>query len=280
MEDFLARPQAPWALRLVPPFPTVAARILALIGKEDIGTQQISDLIKLDPSFSAELLRFANSALFGVSRQVTSLSHGVILLGLERVKTMATFVALNKMVKSALKVRVLRRCWVHSLVTAMISDAAAHRLQVLRDAAYSAGLLHNLGSLGLMSAYPDCYARMLEVSNDYGFDLLKTERDLFEIDHCAAGAYLAQDWNFPDEIAAVLATHHDAPVREELSLENIVRIAWRLADVLGYASFSPDKDWRYEDLLGYLPGVERCWFGRGEEAARQEIEERLATTPL
>ena len=47
------------------------------------------------------------------------------------------------------------------------------------------GLLHNLGTLGLMSAYPDEYPRMLEVSNDFGFDLLNTERDLFEIDYCA-----------------------------------------------------------------------------------------------
>ena len=52
----------------------------------------------------------------------------------------------------------------------------------------------------MMSAYPDEYSRMLEVSDDFGFDLLNTERDLFEIDHCAAGAYLAQDWGFPDEL--------------------------------------------------------------------------------
>jgi HD-like signal output (HDOD) protein len=64
-------------------------------------------------------------------------------------------------------------------------------MRVGRDAGYTAGLLHNLGALGLMSAYPSEYSRMLEVSRDFGFDLLNTERDLFEIDHCAAGAWLA-----------------------------------------------------------------------------------------
>jgi len=73
---------------------------------------------------------------------------------------------------------------------------------------------------------------MLEVSKDFGYDLLQTERDLFEIDHCAAGAYLAQDWNFPDELAAAIATHHDALVPNECSLENVVKLSWRLADSL------------------------------------------------
>jgi len=280
IQDYLARPQAPWALRLVPPFPTVAARILVLVTREDISTQEIGDLIKLDPSFSAELLRFANSALFGVSRQVTSLPHAVSLLGLDRVQTMATFVSLNKLVQSSLKVRALRKCWVHSLVTAMVAEGAAQLVSVPHDAAYTAGLLHNLGSLGLMSAYPDCYARMLEVSNDYGFDLLKTERDLFEIDHCAAGAFLAQDWNFPDEIAAAIANHHEPPVQAERSLDNVVKLAWRLADTLGYAAFSPDREWAFDELLSYLPGLEKGWLGAGLDDSKAEIANRLAATPL
>jgi HD-like signal output (HDOD) protein len=80
------------------------------------------------------------------------------------------------------------------------------------DTAYTAGLLHNLGTLGLMSAYPEEYSRMLDVTQEFGFDLLQTERDLFDIDHCLAGCYLAQDWDFPDELAAAIAVHHEDPV--------------------------------------------------------------------
>ena len=88
-----ARPQAPWALRLLPPFPAIAHRILSLASQEDVGAHEIGRLIKLDPSFSAELLRFANSALFGAQREITSLTQAVARLGMERVRSMATFVA-------------------------------------------------------------------------------------------------------------------------------------------------------------------------------------------
>jgi putative nucleotidyltransferase with HDIG domain len=279
MTELLARPQAPWALRLVPPFPAVAHRILALVGKEDVNTHELGDLVKLDPSFSAELLRFANSALFGLRREVTSLAQAILMVGTDRIKTMATIVALNRMVRVSVRIGALRKVWVHSLVTAVIAEEAARIVGSDRDVAYTTGLLHNLGTLGLMSAYPDEYSRMLEVSDDFGFDLLETERDLFEVDHCAAGAYLAQDWDFPDELAAAIAVHHDHPVPGAVNLDNLIQVSWRLADVLGYAAFSPDRRWDWEDLIAFLPVSRSSWLGESPETAKTTIESRLANAP-
>jgi HD-like signal output (HDOD) protein len=120
---------------------------------------------------------------------------------------------------------------------------------------------------------------MLEVSNDFGFDLLSTERDLFEIDHCLAGCYLAQDWNFPDELAAAIAGHHDEPVPGETTLDNLIRVSWRLADTLGFAAFSPDKEWTYEGLIAFLPNI-GSWLGESAETARRELDDRLSSVPV
>jgi putative nucleotidyltransferase with HDIG domain len=277
MTETFARPQAPWALRLVPPFPAIAHRILALVGQEDVKFRELGDLVKMDPSFSAELLRFANSALFGARREVTSLPHAIVMVGTDRIKTMATMVAMNRMVRSSVRIAALRKVWVHSLVTAFIAEEAARITRSDRDNAYTTGLLHNLGTLGMMSAYPDEYSRMLEVSDDFGFDLLKTERDLFEIDHCAAGAYLAQDWDFPDELAAAIATHHDEPVPGEISLDNLIKVSWRLADALGYAAFSPSRLWTWEELMEFLPHAGSSWLGESPEAAKSKLNSLLAS---
>jgi putative nucleotidyltransferase with HDIG domain len=235
----------------------------------------------MDPSFSAELLRYANSALFGARHEVHSLHQAILLVGLDRIRTMATMVAVNRMVRSSVGVAALRKVWVHSIVTAFIAEEAARvSFVVPRESAYTLGLLHNLGTLGLMSAFPQEYSHMLEVSNDFGFDLLNTERDLFEIDHCAAGAYLAQDWDFPDELAAAIATHHDEPVFEERSLDNLIRVAWRLADTLGYAAFSPDKSWPYKEIIAFLPNVTSSWLGESPAAARAALDEKLSNAPI
>ena len=280
MSQLLARPQAPWALRLLPPFPAIAQRVLTLVSQEDVGVRELGDLVKMDPSFSAELLRFANSALFGVRHQVKGATQAIVLLGLERVKTMATLVAVNRMVRSAVRVEALRKIWIHSLVTALIAEEAARVSGVPADIAYTAGLLHNLGTLGLMSAYPEEYSRMLAVTQDFGFDLLQTERDLFDIDHCLAGCYLAQDWNFPDELAAAIAVHHEDPVAGEASLDNVVKVSWRLADALGYLAFPPDKPWSYAELVAFLPNASSFARGKPLEEFKAAIAQRLSAAPI
>lgn len=279
MSQLLARPQAPWALRLLPPFPAIAQRVLTLVTQEDIGIRELGDLVKMDPSFSAELLRFANSALFGVRQGVKSVSQAIVLLGLDRVKTMATLVAVNRMIRSAVRVDALRKVWIHSLATALIAEEAARVSGIAADTAYTAGLLHNLGTLGLMSAYPEEYSRMLDVTREFGFDLLQTERDLFDIDHCLAGSYLAQDWDYPDELAAAIAVHHEEPIAGEISLDNVVKVSWRLSDTLGYVAFPPDKPWSYPELIAFLPNASS--FGRGKpEEFQASIAKRLSAAPI
>ncbi len=279
MTDAFARPQAPWALRLVPPFPAIAQRVLALTSVEDVSIRELGDLIKMDPSFSAELLRFANSALFNMRREVTSLAQAIMMSGTERVKTMATLVAINRMIRSSVQIAALRKVWNHSLATAVIAEEAARSCGLQPEAAYTGGLLHNLGTLGLMSAYPSEYSRMLEVSDDFGFDLLQTERDLFEIDHCAAGAYIAQDWCFPDELVATIATHHNPPVPREASVNNIVCVSWRLGEALGFAAFSPELEQSWEDLAALLPETRSSWLGGSQEEVIAEVAARLAAVP-
>ena len=245
------------------------------------GPHEVGELVKMDPSFSAELLRLANSALFGARREVTSLTHAIMMVGTDRVKTMATMVAVNRMVRTS-----VRSASVAESVDPQPGDrghrgrSGAGRAVRLATTRIRRGLLHNLGTLGLMSAYPAEYSRMLEVNNDFGFDLLRTERDLFEIDHCAAGAYLARDWDFPEELAAAIATHHDEPVAGDLSLDNLVRVSWRLSDTLGYAAFSPDRVWTYDELIAFVPNARACWLGESAEVAKQELNVRLSAAPI
>jgi putative nucleotidyltransferase with HDIG domain len=251
-----------------------------MVHNEDLAIHDLGNLVKMDPSFSAELLRFANSALLGARHEVKSVSQAIIMLGLDRVKTLATLVAVNRMVRASMRVEALRKVWVHSLVTALIAEEAARVTGIPTDTAYTAGLLHNLGTLGLMSAYPEEYERMLSVTLDFGFDLLQTERDLFDIDHCLAGCYLAQDWDFPDELAAAIAVHHEEPVTGEVSLDNVVKVSWRLSDALGYIAFPSEKDRSFDELVAFLPNSASFAHGKSRRQFKAAIDDRLSAAPI
>ena len=166
MPELRAKPARPWALRLLPPFPAVASRILSLVDDDRAATQQISECIKLDATFTAEILRVANSALFGAVREIGTVKHAIHLLGLNRVKAISTLIAVSAMVKPALRIEALRKVWLHSLITAILTEESARISKSSLDGAYTAGLLHNLGVLGLMSAYPEEYARLIDDSTN------------------------------------------------------------------------------------------------------------------
>ena len=72
MPKLLAKAERPWALRLLPPFPAVANRVLSLVARDNIAASEIGAIIKIDPTFTAEILRVANSALFGFRREIAS----------------------------------------------------------------------------------------------------------------------------------------------------------------------------------------------------------------
>jgi HD-like signal output (HDOD) protein len=279
MPERLAKPTRPWALRLLPPFPAIAQRVLSLVDNDTTAANQISECIKLDATFTAEILRVANSALFGAAREIYTVKHAVNLLGLNRVKAMAVLIAVNAMVKPAMRIEALRKVWVHSLITAILTEESARISRSSLDGAYTAGLLHNLGVLGLMSAYPEEYAGMIDVSAEYGLDLLGTERDLFEIDHCAAGACLAAEWNFPEPIVVAIASHHEEP-RKSAALFNLVQICWRLADVVGFGAFPMEKPWTYEELVSLIPNQTTSWLTAGANVVEGEISSRLSNLRL
>ena len=271
----------PWALSTPPPFPAIAMKVLELLGKEDVDVRQVVRWLQADPIFSSEMLRVANSALYGTSRQIRSVHHATLTLGLDFVKALAVTVGLRAYVKSAMKEPILRRCWAHSLACGILSQELATACLLKADEAYTAGLLHDIGRLGLLAAYPVEYANVLNVAVEYSFDLLHCERELFDIDHCQAGAWLAEQWKLPAELATIAAHHHDEPTltyaNQPPDLLLMVRLACRLADLLDFSVVKARQSMTVEQILEYLPEAARIRFPTDMEALKVKVTQRVQT---
>src|SRR5690554_6208677 len=93
------RPKAPnndrpWAIKSLPPFPAVALQLLGLLDDVNVPMKQVVSLLRIDPALSAEILRVANSALYGLRSRVDSISRAVVILGTDAVKRLALTMAL------------------------------------------------------------------------------------------------------------------------------------------------------------------------------------------
>ncbi len=173
---------------------------MATVSKEDVDIHEVGKLIAAEPVFATRVLQLANSPLFALQRQVRTISHAIILLGLDRVKAITFTRALQDFVTPALKIKALRACWQNCLATALLAEKLARAARMDTDFAYVAGLVRDIGRLALLVKYPEPYSNLLAVSGEQQFDLLMMERELFDIDHCQAGAWLMQQLPFPPEL--------------------------------------------------------------------------------
>jgi HD-like signal output (HDOD) protein len=267
----------PWAADKLPPFPLVASRLVQLLAEEDPDISEVGRMIAAEPVFATRVLQMANSPLFALTAQVKTLSHAIVVLGLARVKSITVTRALGDFVAPVLSVRSLRVCWQNSLAGALLAEKLGRACKMDTDVAYVAGLLRDIGRLGLLVKYPDSYANLLEVSGEHSFDLMNTERELFDVDHCQAGAWLMEQMPFPPELTEVVVHHHDTPIDNSFRMVHLIRIADRMADALGFAVVAQVNRPQFSEVLEELPAAALLRFNHDEEGLRAEIDTRIQT---
>jgi len=247
-------PTLPSVLNELPPFPIVAIKALQLVSNEKAPMRELSELISTDAALSSEILRIANSALYGLRMEVESALTAMVLLGLDRIKSVVVTSALRHYIGRSLDAPWMRTCWRHSLATALLAKDLAKGSTTSEDVAYTAGILHDLGRLALAMAFPTRYSEFVMNPEPTSLATLEAERELFGIDHCQAGEMLMSRWNIPRNLVAVAAQHHDLPRGNDPSVLTLVRYGCRLADALGFEVVRGGRRTSYEDLVAEFPG--------------------------
>ena len=275
-----ATPQAgvdrPWAIKSLPPFPAVALQLMSLLDDDEAPMKQVVTLLRIDPALSAEILRVSNSALYGLSRRIDNVSHAVVVLGTESVKRLALTVALGRFSQRFLNDKALRVCWDHSVACALVGERLAEHTSGSQDRAYTAGLLLDVGRLALLSCYPAEYGNLIEVARENDFDQLECERQMFDIDHCAAGEWLGRHWNLPNDLVEAIATHHTRQP-DDSSTPSIAAAADRIADTLGFSALRMPAKYTIEETIAALPVIDQAAALASISAMEDEIREAINT---
>lgn len=220
------------ALAKLPPFGPVAVSLMRLFDRDDVEMHDIVRLVSSDVALTSQLLALANSPLFGVQTPIQDLQHAITVLGTDRTKALATTLAMRSFLSSAPKTPILRRIWKHGLATAVIAEVLAPSYGVSKDLAHVAGILHDVGRVALLAAYPEQYAALAIRTHENTECILLAERAQFGLDHCQAGRLLGESWHFPKELQQVVAHHLESPDGQDLL--SLVQTACPLATDMGF----------------------------------------------
>jgi len=262
-------------LQKIPPFPPIAARLLKLLSNDSVSVNEIAELIASDPIFSARILSRVNSAAFGLSHPVGNIRQAVALLGLERTRQLTLTVATSAYTQGALRVVELRRCWEHTVATAILSDEIARACEIFKDNAYSAGIIHDIGRLGLLVAYPKKYTKIIRDADALSLDALDLEREQFGMDHTEIGRTLVERWKLPQEFRLIAGRHHDPCEGGELDLLRVVRVACRLAVALGFGISTTPVTLEPDSILNELPSGARKNLAGSAPDLNAQLEQRI-----
>jgi HD-like signal output (HDOD) protein len=224
------------ALAKLPPFGPVAVSLMRLFNREDVEIQDIVRLVSADVALSSQLLAMANSPIFGVQTSIRDLQHAITVLGTDRTKALATTLAMRSFVSDAPKTPVLGRIWRHGIATAVIAEVLAPSYGRSKDLAHVAGILHDIGRIALLAAYPKQYGELAIRTHENTDSILVAERQQFGLDHCQAGKLLSESWRFPVELQQVAAHHLETPVGQDLL--SVVQTACRLAADLNFPAIA------------------------------------------
>lgn len=200
----------------LPTMPATASQILQLAADPRANARQLAQIIEQDPALSAQVLRYANSSLYGYAGKINNLQTAIArVLGFEYVMNLALGFSIGK----ALRVPKdgpfgMDAFWQHAVCCARLVEMLSQRLprgqRPPRGTAYLGGLLQNLGRLVLGHTFQAEFFllnRFAEANPD--MPSCELEHQVLGVTHDQIGAWLMEAWGLPLELVTAVRYHHD-----------------------------------------------------------------------
>lgn len=220
----------------LPSPPGMAIQILQMCQMDDVSIGDLADTLASDPALSLRILKYANSALVGASKEITSVRNAVVLLGLRSVRLMAlSFSLVSADDPSACRGFDYDRFWAHSVACAVSSRyLAGHGVAPVPEEAFATGLLAHIGKMVFAIAMPEHYPSVLQVAGGTLGRTEKYEAGSLGASHHDLGADLLIDWGIPQRMAQAVRHQHTP---DKVDGDEVVR---KLAAILGAATNMAD----------------------------------------
>ncbi len=221
----------------MPPLPQSISRILELTKSTKSSAQDLTKVLEHDPKLTVNMLKLANSSFYGFSRKISTISHAIVCLGLDTVKSIALTSSTQEMLNNEVPAYALEKgmLWQHSICCATCARIIAKRIGFKEsEEAYIAGLLLDIGKIILSSYAEDYFIQIIEKSNNNRSSFDSVEQEVLGFDHPKIGGRIIKKWNLPTMFVEAVEYHHrpdKAKINKKLTY--IVHLADAISCMLG-----------------------------------------------
>ncbi|MQA39772.1 MULTISPECIES: HDOD domain-containing protein [Telluria group] len=225
----------------LPSLPAVVMELLNSIDQDDVDISVLAKKVSYDQALTAKTLRLANSSLYGLQVKVTTIQQAITYLGFQTTRNLITAAAVTGCFAEGHCPGFDHKAfWRHSIATAACAKVLARQMRFNQDYAFTAGLLHDIGRLVLVSCFPNQYSETIAYREEHDCYLLEAERSVLGVDHVDAGMALAEHWNFSDTMRLAIGGHHDPEAPGAGFLAAIIHVADAIVHALDLAQMPDD----------------------------------------
>jgi diguanylate cyclase (GGDEF)-like protein/putative nucleotidyltransferase with HDIG domain len=189
------------------------ARIRQLAEDPHGTTADLVAVVESDEAFSANLLRYANSAAAARPIRARTIRQAITLTGRRALVRIAieaeTYRFLERFPGGAALSR--GQLHVHAVAVSSYAFTTAELCGAHADTAHLAGLLHDVGKLLMPAAFGVAAVERIANEAPAGAARAALERRRLGMDHAAAGALLVGMSDPADEVMRAIAYHHGGP---------------------------------------------------------------------
>ncbi|HTA30852.1 MAG TPA: HDOD domain-containing protein, partial [Candidatus Cybelea sp.] len=171
------------SIRKLPATPRLFAQVVEELRSPNSSLDTVAHLIRQDPVMSAKMLQLVNSAFFASAREVTDMLDAAMILGSERIKSLVLLAGVFSQYSDAEGMSpTIAVLLAHSIRVGIYSRAIA--LAVTKnaetaEAAFTAGVLHDIGKIILAGNLPEKYLEVAAVAASKGIATQAAELEVF-----------------------------------------------------------------------------------------------------
>ncbi|MFT4579444.1 MAG: HD-like signal output (HDOD) protein [Nitrospinales bacterium] len=205
----------------IPSLPEMFYQFKQAIDDPESSFDEICEIVGNDPGLTARILRIVNSAFFGFSQQVETISHAIGTIGREQLNDLVLSTVVIDQFKNIPPTSLnMETFWKHSIACGL----SARNLAFLKgednsERFFVAGLLHDIGRLVICIKLPSKVLEVSQRSKSKGETLHKAEFETMGFNHALVGSLLLKAWKLPKPLVEAVGFHHNPAKATEFSLE-------------------------------------------------------------
>jgi putative nucleotidyltransferase with HDIG domain len=202
-------------LSSLPKFPDNIKKLLAKLLKEDVMLDAVAADIQKDPTLATDILKLVNSAKFSLTRKISSLKEAVNLVGIKGLKNILYSYGAISVIDN--RFGTVEEVWNHCYRVGQISTELAKlkKIDTKDDVFFTAGLLHDLGKIVLMSFDKETAKKIESVCREKDIDIPIMEEIMMGLSHARIGGQIAEFWEFPKNLVDPITHHHDPAMTDD-----------------------------------------------------------------